>query len=262
MSASALPADTCERCGVPLPPDARQCPVCGAGATSKLDVPPDETGQVPVVFDRAEPHWFGIAPPYLLLAVAVAVAVLAIVLFAGGAWPFALIALGIAALLVSAFLELVRRKPRTPRTGSDVRERAGSLWETWQIRAAAGAETRRIHSGLARVDSRRQAAFHELGRAVYAGDEEAQSRLKGRLAELDGEEAALRQKLDEGLRHASSRIERARLPVQDTVMVTPNEPNAPYPPPDEGTPPEPAIVPEPYPPPDEGTPPTPDPDDD
>jgi hypothetical protein len=44
------------------------------------------------------------------------------------------------------------------------------------------------------------------------------------------------------------------------VMVTPNEPNAPYPPPDEGDPPTPAEVPEPYPPPDEGTPPTPAPD--
>jgi hypothetical protein len=37
-------------------------------------------------------------------------------------------------------------------------------------------------------------------------------------------------------------------------MVLPSEP---YPPPDEATPPQPAIVPEPYPPPDEGTPPEP-----
>ena len=43
-------------------------------------------------------------------------------------------------------------------------------------------------------------------------------------------------------------------------MVTPDEPHAPYPPPDEGNPPEPAQVPEPYPPPDEGTPPVPAPD--
>ena len=60
-------------------------------------------------------------------------------------------------------------------------------------------------------------------------------------------------------------------------MVTPNEagsasgeaaaarpedpgPSAPYPPPDEGNPPQPAVVPEPYPPPDEGTPPEPAPD--
>ena len=43
-------------------------------------------------------------------------------------------------------------------------------------------------------------------------------------------------------------------------MVTPNEPSAPYPPPDEGNPPQPAEIPEAYPPPDEGTPPVPEPD--
>jgi hypothetical protein len=66
--------------------------------------------------------------------------------------------------------------------------------------------------------------------------------------------------LAERLAGADERIRRARLPVQDTIMVTPNEPSPAYPPPDEGNPPEPAQVPEPYPPPDEGTPPVPAPD--
>jgi hypothetical protein len=43
--------------------------------------------------------------------------------------------------------------------------------------------------------------------------------------------------------------------VRKQLMST--TPTDPYPPPDEGTPPEPAVVPEPYPPPDEGTPPVP-----
>ncbi len=42
-----------------------------------------------------------------------------------------------------------------------------------------------------------------------------------------------------------------------TSMINPNEPSAPYPPPNEGDPPTSAIVPEPTPPPDEGTPPAP-----
>jgi hypothetical protein len=53
---------------------------------------------------------------------------------------------------------------------------------------------------------------------------------------------------------AGERIRRARLPVQETVMVLPSEPT---PPPGEATPPVPPQMPEPYPPPDEGTPPTP-----
>ena len=100
--------------------------------------------------------------------------------------------------------------------------------------------------------------------------------------ELEQEGKRIEDELAERLAGADERIRRARLPVQETVMVTPSEagsaggeaaaarpedpgpdapgPSPPYPPPDEGNPPEPAQVPEPYPPPDEGTPPTPAPD--
>ena len=80
--------------------------------------------------------------------------------------------------------------------------------------------------------------------------------------ELEGEAKRVEDALAERLAGADERIRKARLPVQDTLMVTPNEPSPPYPPPDEGNPPQPAEVPEAYPPPDEGTPPAPAPDPD
>jgi len=43
----------------------------------------------------------------------------------------------------------------------------------------------------------------------------------------------------------------------EEMTISPNEPSVPYPPPDEGDPPTPALIPEPTPPPDEGTPPAP-----
>ena len=54
-------------------------------------------------------------------------------------------------------------------------------------------------------------------------------------------------------------VQDARLQAQPTMVEVPDQPerSPEYPPPDEGTPPEPAVVPEPYPPPDEGTPPEP-----
>jgi hypothetical protein len=64
----------------------------------------------------------------------------------------------------------------------------------------------------------------------------------------------LHEQYDRTLGEAGERIRKARLPVQETMMVTPPEPT---PPPGEATPPQPAIVPEPYPPPDEATPPEP-----
>lgn len=54
---------------------------------------------------------------------------------------------------------------------------------------------------------------------------------------------------------AQERLYQRRLEVQPTEMV--ELPEEPSPPPGEGTPPEPARIPEPYPPPDEGNPPEP-----
>jgi hypothetical protein len=267
MSASAVVADdTCPQCGAGVPRDARFCPACGArtdaGETSRMELPPHETGPVPVSVERVQPQWFGIAPPHLLLGVAAVVFAIAVVLFVTGHWPYGLIVLGVAALLLAAFLELARRRPHSPvtRTSTDVRERAGSMLETWRARAAVTAEARRIQTGLAMVDAERRSALLQLGEAAHRADSTAEAGVRARLAELDAHEAELHQALDERLARAGERIHRARLAVQETVMVTPNEPNQPYPPPGEATPPQPAVVPEPYPPPDEGTPPVPAPD--
>jgi uncharacterized membrane protein len=212
-----------------------------------------------MVYAWPEPRFFGVTPPALLLAVAAGALVIAIVLFVTGHWPFGLILLGLAALLFAAFLELARRRPHSPvtRVSLEARERAGSALETWRARAAATAEVRRIHNGLMIVETERRTVVFQLGDAAHRGDGVAEAGARAHLAELDRREADLRQRLDSRLEQTGERIRKARLAVQDTMMVTPNEPNAPYPPPGEATPPQPAIVPEPYPPPDEGTPPTP-----
>jgi hypothetical protein len=217
---------------------------------------------VPVSVDRVEPRWFGVTPPHLLLGVALAGVVIALLLFVSGHWPYGLIVLGLAALLLAAFLEVARRRPHSPvtRASVDLRERAGSMLETWRARAAVTAEVRRIQSGIFVVESERRTALLELGEAAHRGDGIAEAGVRARLADLDAREAELRRALEEKLERAGERIYKARLSVQDTMMVKPNEPSQPYPPPGEATPPQPAVVPEPYPPPDEGTPPVPAPD--
>jgi uncharacterized membrane protein len=265
MSASRRAiADACSGCGADLPRGARFCaecgtPVAGSGETVQLETPPEQTGPAHISFERSERRLFGVTPPALLLAVAAGLFVLAIALFVTGHWPFGLIVLGLAALLFAAFVEVARRRPSLPvtRASLDARERAGSLLETWRARAVATAEVRRIHSGLAVVEAERRAALLELGEVVHRGDGHAEFGVRARLSELDEREAQLRGELDTRLEHAGERIRRALLSVQDTMMVTPRQPNEPYPPPGEATPPQPAVVPEPYPPPDEGTPPTP-----
>jgi hypothetical protein len=262
MSASRAPAETCPSCGVDLPLNARFCPACGttvddaANSTVRAEVPPDEMGPVPVHVQRAEPRWFGVTPPHLLLAVAAAACVIAVVLFATGRWPYGLILLGIGALLVAAFLEAARRRPTSSltRTTTDARERAHSVFEAYRVRSTAAAEARRIQSTLLLLESERRAALLELGSAAHARNSTAEADVRARLDELDRREAELRAGLASSLREGEERIRKARLPVQETMMVVPPEPS---PPPDEGSPPQPAVVPEPYPPPDEGDPPEP-----
>jgi hypothetical protein len=206
---------------------------------------------------RAEPRWFGIPPLWLLTALAVVAAGLAVALFVVGAWPYALIVLGVAALLAAAVLQLLRG-PHAPRThaarASSWRERTGSVVEQWRVRLAARAELRRIRFALDGLERERVEAFGRLGRAVHSGDQGAETALHRLLADLETREAALRSELDERAGRFDERIQKARLSVADTMLVAPSEPT---PPPDEGTPPEPPRIPEPYPPPDEGTPPEP-----
>jgi hypothetical protein len=75
------------------------------GETKVLDLPPDETGPVPVTVARAERRYYGVTPTWLALAVAAAAVVGAIVLFATGHWPVALILLGVGLLLALLSVE-------------------------------------------------------------------------------------------------------------------------------------------------------------
>ena len=60
---------SCANCGSELPEKARFCPECGTrveaepGETAVQEVPPDETGQVPVEYDTARPRFFGVFRP-------------------------------------------------------------------------------------------------------------------------------------------------------------------------------------------------------
>jgi hypothetical protein len=197
-----------------------------ADQTSELEVPAEETGRVPVSFQRVEPHWFGIAPAPLLLGAGAGALLIAIVLFATGHWPFGLILLGVAALLAAAYVEAARRRPRRdqePVRGAAALERAGAMWETLRTHAAASAEAKRLQSGIFVVESERRAALLELGEAVYAADAAKVAIARTTLAELDARDAELHRQMEDGLADAGERIRRARLAVQRTELRPPEE---------------------------------------
>jgi hypothetical protein len=225
-----------------------------------MELPPDETGVVPVQYVHAEPRYYGVTPTTLVLVLGGAALTLAVVLFALGRWPFGLIALGVSVLLVLIFLEAARRKPdgavarSTAEALDGFRARAGVAAGSLATRGRAARRLLALRRELQRMGLLRDRLLFELGAAVYRGDDQATESVRGQIRELE-ELAALREaEMESVVARTQEQIDQRRLEVQATEMVElPDQPAQPG----EGNPGGPAIIPEPYPPPDEGNPPEP-----
>lgn len=262
MSASPIRENACPRCGEELAPNARFCSSCGAPVG---ELPMLETVPGPVVHESVERRWLGVPARFALLCLGFASFGAAIGLFATGSWAWGVVMLFVAAIFLATLVAAVRRGrdvwlEQSSRFASERRAHAATTAEVWRTRFDTTVTRWRSRSRLDAIDVDRRPALQALGEAVWRGDARAEDEARQRLVELDEERKRVEDELADQLAGAEERIRQARLPVQDTEMVTPNEPNPPYPPPDEGDPPQPAEIPEPYPPPDEGTPPTPAPD--
>jgi hypothetical protein len=262
MSASPIPDSACPDCGEELAPGARFCSSCGAPLGER---PPFETVPGRVVHESAERRRLGLPARFVLLCLGFAAFGASIGLFATESWAWAVVLLLLAIGLLAALAEATRRSAEvwvqhSSRLAAGGRAQAATTAEVWRTRLDASINRWRTRSRLDALAGERGSALQGLGDAVWREDQPAEHQARQRLVELEQERQRLEDELAERLAGADERIRRARLLVQETIMVTPNEPNPPYPPPDEGNPPEPAEVPEPYPPPDEGTPPVPAPD--
>ncbi len=246
---------SCANCGRRLSKQSRFCPECGQAVegpeTKVLELPPEETGPVPVAVTHAERRYYGVMPTALALGLAVGAVVAAIVLFATGHWPVALVVLGVGVLLFLVSVE----------TGI-FRERAGVAADSFATRGRATTRLLALRRELRRLELARGRLLYELGGAVYRDDEQATGVARQRLAELDEAWRQREAEMQTVIAQAQDRIRRRRLEVQPTEMVElPDQPTAPdvrdpvgpavipepYPPPDEGSPPEPAVIPEPGP---------------
>jgi type IV secretory pathway TrbD component len=260
---------SCPHCGRQLDEGVRYCPQCGrrvddpdASDTHVMDVPPNETGRVPVHVTRAEPRFYGITPWSLVLVLAGAAAAVAVVMFVLGHWPIGLLLAGVALLLVLVFLESARRTPRgsLPRSTVEAvdsfRARTTVAAESVATRGRAARQLFALRRELRRMSAARSQLLFELGAAVYGGAEQAANAARERLVELDRLAAQREAEMEQIVKATRRRVEQGRLEVQPTeVAETPGQPQTPAP--GEGNPPEPARIPEQYPPPDELTPPQP-----
>jgi uncharacterized protein YdcH (DUF465 family) len=277
-------APECPNCGATPPRRARFCPECGTrleagdspADTAVLEAPLTETGPVPVDVSAAEPRWFGVTPPMLVFALAVAALAVAALLLATGHLLPGLLSLAAALLLFVAFAEVVQRKPEgaaariSAGTIGAARARAGYAVDAIATRSRAAREIGRVRRELLGFGGTRERLLRELGESVYRDDRKGTKRLRAELAELDVQIESKEGEMATIAAEARERMQRARLQVQPTELVEVPEPPrpspdpSPIPAPDPGPPtpapvpePSPTPVPEPYPPPDEATPPEP-----
>jgi hypothetical protein len=262
-----MSALNCRNCGARLPENARFCPDCGvrvptdADATAVEEVPPDETGQVPVAIERATPRYFGVTPPMVVFALALVSLALAIAVFVAGHVVAGALLLAAALVFGASFAAAGGETAvaRVSRRGFEaLRGQAGFAVEAVSAQSSARLELFRLRRELAELVAERAEAARALGEAVYGGDEEAAASGRNRMGEL---ERALAEKEGEMTRvaaEANERIQRAQLQVQPTAVVEP--PQVPEPTPVPSEPPQPVTVPEPSPVPSEPPMPTPSPD--
>jgi hypothetical protein len=234
---------------------------------------------VPVNVARPEPRLFGVAPPVVLLVLAVAGLAAGVSLLVTGRWLPGALALGAGTLLAAAFAEVAARKPNgvaarlSARALGRMRARTGYALDALAARTQASRALARARRELFELGGDRERGLRELGDAVYRGDRKGTKRLRAELVELDARIERKEAEMTTIAAETRERLERARLEVQPTEMVeipepprppSPNpdptpEPPRPVPEPGPAPVPEPfpTPVPEPYPPPDEATPPAP-----
>jgi nucleotide-binding universal stress UspA family protein len=162
---------------------------------------PDETGEfevppmppTPPVYERVEPHYFGVTP-HVLVGVLGAIQLLAgIVLLASGSLAVGLLLLAGGFFLAALFAEQARRR----RDSSVDRAAAGAIDRSLALagftRATVGAWTSASRQAAQlRIEARKLARDrshlqYELGGAVHADDTQRIDELRSRMRELDRE---------------------------------------------------------------------------
>jgi outer membrane biosynthesis protein TonB len=258
----------CAFCGAKLPRKARFCAECGrrveavdseaeTTATVVQEVPPHETGPVPVNLLEAEPRFFGVTPATALFGLALAALALGILLVVIDYVLAGALLLGASLLLFAAFATASQRRPDTAmaRLSADaigaVRARAGFAVETLAAHGSARVEFYRLRRAVVDLHAERAAALQDLGEAVYRGDEEAAASGRDRVAALDRELEARNEELMQVTTRVEERVRQAQLQVQPTEVrqdvEVPGPVPVPEPSPEPSPPVEPPQIPEPSP---------------
>lgn len=228
-----MPEAKCQSCGAELPENSKFCSQCGApvaaGDTVVAEVPAPEPDPAPVESQVAERRFFGVPPSSVLLLLTAVGVVLAIALLILGEWPWALIVLGLAGFVGTAFFAQVRRLPdetgdatKASLRGLDtVRARGRAVVETVAAHGSARMELARLRREVSALAADRHDRVRELGEAAYGDERGAVKELKARIKQIDDDVQAKEAQMAKVTLDTQERIGRAKLEVQPTRIEEP-----------------------------------------
>jgi hypothetical protein len=175
------------------------------------DLPPDETGQVPVTLVQAEPQWYGISPRGGGVAIGIAAAGVGVVLLVLDSIVAGAVLLVVGALILGS---LARGSVASVLSGPTERGRTAL-----STRVAAGQRLAALRRDLDAIARERDERLRALGEAVYRGDQDAVEPLRRELEDLDRRAGEAREQIDRTVLDARQRISTARLETARTQAV-------------------------------------------
>jgi zinc-ribbon domain len=208
-----MPAVECLTCGAEVPAESRFCSECGA---------PNPVADG--VETRLRKYW---SAPDLGLIAGLALAAVGIVLLGAQLWLWALLALVLAAAVFLFRWEAGRRRTRAALARLSVHRRVVGARSRGQL------ELFRLRRELAELQTERNQAYQELGRATYAGDAHAARAAAAHVGDVGARILAREAEIGTLLEEMEERVRQAQAEVTPTRSLE--------------APPEPAQVPEPLP---------------
>jgi hypothetical protein len=191
-----------------------------------MELPPEDTGRVPVDVVEAEPRLFGMTPPVLTFGLGTAALALGIAFFALGRWVVGVILAVLALALLVLFVDRARRRPTSPFTQASSRLVGGMASRTrfalgsigaW---SQAGREVVRLRREMRALGIERQRTQFTLGDAAYRDDRAQMKALRARLRDIDGQLAAADAAARAAVEGTRRRIGRERDAIRPTERIS------------------------------------------
>jgi hypothetical protein len=188
-------------------------------------LPPSETGPVPVSVDRAEARLFGVSPPSFLAGLALILLTAGLVLAVTGNLVAGLVLVALGLIFAALFAEAVQRQPTDPLArlvDGQLREAgayagfAGRSLSAWR---RARRDLRGVRRELRALAAERRDALLALGGASYAEDDDEAARHRESIRALDERASELQARASEVVATYQRELAGEKLAVQPTEQL-------------------------------------------